>query len=382
MLMMSLSDIAGTRAQDCGESRGRVAGFIIAAAAVTVIAVWTAISIAIVINNVGLMVVSSAFELHILLNLGCTALATYYVTRIRGPLDHRFSQGLLATALTFGIYALAIISLRLFYSRLMLTSAVLQTAFVTAQTAWLGRRLLPNRVAVIAPLVGEGRFSESLGQVIRDPNTDLRGFDIVLVSLTKAVNANWAKALSRAMLAGCKVVHIGQYVEDLRGAVPIEHFEVEHLPPNGIASYSTVKRLLDIGLVVFILPACLPLIALGALAVWISGGGSPILFSQQRVGVGGTQFRLWKLRTMRPECAAEPIRAAVVRDDRITKVGRVLRRFRVDELPQLWNVLKGDMSLIGPRPEAVVLHSEYSRRIPNYAFRYLVRPGITGWAQV
>lgn len=183
------------------------------------------------------------------------------------------------------------------------------------------------------------------------------------------------------MLAGCKVRHVGEYVEELRGAVSLEHFEVDHLPPNGIASYRLVKRLMDIGLVTFILPVAVPLVALSALAIFVTMG-APIFFVQERVGLGGEPFRMWKLRTMRPERPNEALRAAVPGDTRVTRLGRILRRFRIDELPQLWNVLKGDMSLIGPRPEAVPLHAAYLGQLPNYAYRYLVRPGITGWAQV
>ncbi|HQT55493.1 MAG TPA: sugar transferase, partial [Phenylobacterium sp.] len=98
--------------------------------------------------------------------------------------------------------------------------------------------------------------------------------------------------------------------------------------------------------------------------------------------LGGVPFRMWKLRTMRPEHKGEVLRAAVIGDSRVTPVGGILRRFRIDELPQFWNVLKGDMSLIGPRPEATPLHQEYLGKLPNYPYRYLVRPGITGWAQV
>jgi len=194
-------------------------------------------------------------------------------------------------------------------------------------------------------------------------------------------SAEWAKALSRAMLAGCKVRHVGEYIEELRGAVSLEHFEVEHLPPGGIASYKLVKRLLDVGLVVFFAPVALPVFLVAALAVLVTSG-RPIFFVQERVGLGGVPFRMWKLRTMRPERPGEALKAAVVGDSRVTPVGRILRRFRMDELPQLWNVLKGDMSLIGPRPEAVPLHTEYLGKLPSYAYRYLVRPGITGWAQV
>jgi lipopolysaccharide/colanic/teichoic acid biosynthesis glycosyltransferase len=110
--------------------------------------------------------------------------------------------------------------------------------------------------------------------------------------------------------------------------------------------------------------------------------GWPAFFIQERVGLGGEPFRMWKLRTMRPLEPGREHQAAVPGDARVTKVGRVLRRTRIDELPQLRNVLKGDMSLIGPRPELVSFHNSYTDAHPKFAYRCLVRPGISGWAQV
>lgn len=263
----------------------------------------------------------------------------------------------------------------------MFASAVTGAVCVSSLVVWLQHRLTQARIAIISPLVGQSQFAIPFARVVSDPSKDLRGFDIVLISLSEKVSADWARALSRAMLAGCKVQHIGEYIEQMSGAVSLEHFEVEHLPPNGIASYQLVKRLLDIALVVFTLPVALPIILLSSLAVLITMG-RPIFFRQERIGLGEVPFRIWKLRTMRPVREGEALRPAVIGDNRVTPVGRILRRFRIDELPQFWNVLKGDMSLIGPRPEATQLHHEYLSKLPNYPYRYLVRPGITGWAQV
>jgi lipopolysaccharide/colanic/teichoic acid biosynthesis glycosyltransferase len=108
--------------------------------------------------------------------------------------------------------------------------------------------------------------------------------------------------------------------------------------------------------------------------------GRPVLFAQERVGMGGKPFRAYKFRTMR----GAPREGAYAGEerDRITPLGRILRRYRLDELPQLWNVLKGEMSLIGPRPEQRVLAETYAQEIPLYSLRHAVRPGLTGWAQV
>jgi lipopolysaccharide/colanic/teichoic acid biosynthesis glycosyltransferase len=358
---------------------GRTAAVVVFVAFL-VMATWSALSVAL-IGGVEFWAKSTTNQVHLLLNLSCTLLAVGYAARLQGSLDFKVAQALTATALIFGVYALAILGGRLFFSRGMLASAVIETVVVATLVVWLRHRLRANRVAIIAPLVGEGLFAIPAGRVINDPQADLRGFDIVLVSLTESVPADWARALSRAMLAGCKVRHVGEYIEELRGAVSLEHFEVEHLPPNGIASYRLLKRMIDIGLVLFILPVVLPVLVASAIAVLLTTG-RPIFYVQERVGLGAVPFRMWKLRSMRPERDGERLRAAVVGDSRVTPIGRLLRRFRIDELPQLWNVLKGDMSLIGPRPEATQLHTEYSAELPNYEYRYLVRPGITGWAQV
>jgi putative colanic acid biosynthesis UDP-glucose lipid carrier transferase len=124
-----------------------------------------------------------------------------------------------------------------------------------------------------------------------------------------------------------------------------------------------------------------PLLLLICLAILLSDGG-PALYRQRRLGVGGESIDILKFRTMRSESAAAPFRQASPDDDRVTRVGRFLRRSSLDELPQIFNVLKGEMSLVGPRPHPVELNDEFKARIPKYMLRHKVKPGITGWAQV
>jgi len=124
-----------------------------------------------------------------------------------------------------------------------------------------------------------------------------------------------------------------------------------------------------------------PVLALAALGVLLMDG-VPVLYRQQRLGQFGRPFTIVKLRTMRRDAEEKGPVFAAEDDPRVTRLGRLLRRLRLDELPQLWNVLRGDMSLVGPRPERPEFAAELARAIPYYAFRLAVPPGLTGWAQV
>jgi lipopolysaccharide/colanic/teichoic acid biosynthesis glycosyltransferase len=140
------------------------------------------------------------------------------------------------------------------------------------------------------------------------------------------------------------------------------------------------KRVLDVAVAVpFAIMFAVPLVPLLALLVKLTDRG-PVFFRQSRVGEQGREFQIVKLRTMRPDAAE--VAGLIPREELLTPVGRVLRRTHLDELPQLWNVIKGDMTLVGPRPEQPRLVEELSRVVPYYDRRSLVKPGVTGWAQV
>ncbi len=186
-------------------------------------------------------------------------------------------------------------------------------------------------------------------------------------------------------LTTLKLRHIRLYspqavAEALTGRLSAETLASELWQPDGNPAYDLVKRILDLSAVLITLPLWLPLGLLVALAVKIDSPG-PSLFSQIRTGLHGQPFRIYKFRSMR-HAPGEAAQFALTNDPRITRLGQFIRKTRLDEIPQLWNVLTGQMSLIGPRPEQEKFVQEFAAQIPSYPYRHLVRPGLTGWAQV
>jgi exopolysaccharide biosynthesis polyprenyl glycosylphosphotransferase len=185
---------------------------------------------------------------------------------------------------------------------------------------------------------------------------------------------------------GCRVRSVADFHEDVLRAVPVRFVNPQWLLARGWDSSDhlaeALKRASDVLLALLLLAISLPLLALVAVAQRVAGDGGPLLYSQMRVGRYGRPFRIHKLRTMHVLAEVDGPRWAQPDDPRRTRLGALLRRTRIDELPQLVNVLRGDMSFVGPRPERPEFVAELERVLPFYGWRHLVRPGLTGWAQI
>jgi exopolysaccharide biosynthesis polyprenyl glycosylphosphotransferase len=217
---------------------------------------------------------------------------------------------------------------------------------------------------------------------------DLHNISDIVIAINGEIHGATFQTILDAQEKGVEVTRMPILYEEMTGRVPIQHLEsdwiirsfVDGLHVSGF--YDLFKRLLDIlgalvGLLIF--AVSFPFLAL---AVMIDSG-FPIFYSQDRLGRGGFIFKIYKYRSMHQSVDSKTeVRAALENDPRVTRVGRFLRRSRLDELPQFWNVLRGEMSLVGPRAEQPDLVAAYQKQIPFYRARLLVKPGLTGWAQI
>ncbi|WP_298470621.1 sugar transferase [uncultured Erythrobacter sp.] len=290
---------------------------------------------------------------------------------------------------SFILVVIVMFAFRTDYSRVMLGYSAAVSTLIAMQLRWSNRThrqqpfyLVPFGKAMLMEDV-EGFPVRKLSR----PEIPADRAANIVADFRADLPDEWERLLAKASLAGVPVYHYKQLTESLTGQVKIEHLSENSLGsliPN--QSYTPIKRLIDIVGSLIAIVLTLPIMISLAIAIWLEDRQSPF-FVQSRTGMGGRPFRMYKFRSMTSRAAPTGDAAredAITQDEdaRVTKIGRFIRKFRLDELPQLFNILKGEMSLIGPRPEANALAEWYEDNLAFYSYRNIVKPGLTGWAQV
>lgn len=273
---------------------------------------------------------------------------------------------------------------RIYYSRPFILSSLILSFFLISWIFGLSNKGYRPRYLIIDPDNSE-RVQELSNygiELIYELNSRNGRFDGIVIKDFSNLNQDVSKILIQEIYKGTPLYSLAELYASITGKVPLEAFRPELIRPTSIRLvYIFSKRLFELLMcVIMLIPASV--VGLIVSLLIIIDDGLPIFFIQERIGYKGNIFGLIKFRTMVKNAESNGPAFASNNDHRITRVGKIIRKLRFDELPQLINIVKGDMSLIGPRPEQIPFEKRFEKEIPYYSLRHNIRPGLTGWAQL
>ena len=348
------------------------------------------------------------------------AVGVYRSEALRSP---RFAGARLLVAISLGIIALSVVDFALpsdlFWRSTLFYAMLLSIALLMANRLLVGSVIGTNAFRRRILVLGAGHRAARMRDLARKPESGFAiagfvamsdaasvveeavprsaipdlgqwvadlGVSEVVLAMQERRNALPLKDLLRIKTAGVHVNELSSFMERETGRVDLDSVSPSWLIfsdgfSSGRAISTVAKRVFDIAASALLLLVTFPLIALFALLVRLDSKG-PAFFRQRRVGLYGQPFELVKLRSMRTDAEKDGAKWAQADDPRVTRLGRFIRKVRIDELPQSWSVLKGEMSFVGPRPEVPTFVADLEDKLPYYAERHMVKPGITGWAQI